>query len=83
MLISVTVPDLGTDLIAMGQRIEALKSTFQSIGLWTQSVDDTLLLSIFLLTWKIFSITLIECNVHSIFTHRTEAETYGKNIFPD
>ena len=51
VLISVTVPDLGTDLIAMGQRIEALKSTFQSIGLWTQSVDDTLLLSILRKIW--------------------------------
>lgn len=51
VLISVTVPDIGTDLIAMGQRIEALKSTFQSIGLWTQSVDDKLLLSILHKIW--------------------------------
>lgn len=33
LLISVTIPDLDTDLLAMERRRESLKSTFSSIGL--------------------------------------------------
>ena len=51
LLISVTVPDLATDLIAMGQRREALRATFQSIGLWTEGVNDSLLLSLLHKIW--------------------------------
>ncbi len=51
LLISVTVPDLTADLLAMEQRREALKATLQSIGLWTENVNDSLLLSLLRKIW--------------------------------
>lgn len=51
VLISLTVPDLNTDLLTMERRREALKGTFRSIGLWTEDVDDSLLLSLLHKIW--------------------------------
>ena len=50
LLISVTVPDLETDLISMEQRRDSLKGTLQSIGL-SDNVDDRILLSILRKIW--------------------------------
>jgi len=51
LLISVTVPDLETDLLSMEQKRDSLKGTLQSIGLWTDNVDDRVLLSILHKIW--------------------------------
>jgi conjugal transfer ATP-binding protein TraC len=65
LLISVTVPDLKTDLIAMEQRREALKGTFKSIGLWTEDVDANLLLSLLRKIWGRESVDGSEMNPHA------------------
>lgn len=51
ILISVTVPDLQTDLLSMEQRRDALKATLQTIGVWAHDVDDKILLSILRKLW--------------------------------
>jgi conjugal transfer ATP-binding protein TraC len=45
LLISVTVPEMNTCIIAMERRRESLINCFKTIGLWTDSVDDIVLLS--------------------------------------
>jgi conjugal transfer ATP-binding protein TraC len=65
LLISVTVPDLSTDLLAMERRRETLKSTFQSIGLWTEDVDDKLLLSLLHKIWGRKSVGKTSINAHA------------------
>jgi conjugal transfer ATP-binding protein TraC len=65
LLISVTVPDLKTDLLAMERRRDALKSTFKSIGLWTDNVDDKTLLSVLRKIWDRESLNGVTVNPHA------------------
>jgi len=65
LLISVTVPDLNTDLLAMERRRDALKSTFKSIGLWTDNVDDRTLLSVLRKIWDRESLNGVTVNPHA------------------
>jgi conjugal transfer ATP-binding protein TraC len=65
LLISVTVPNLNTDLLAMERRRDALKSTFKSIGLWTDNVDDRTLLSVLRKIWGRESIGEVTVNPHA------------------
>jgi conjugal transfer ATP-binding protein TraC len=65
LLISVTIPDLDTDLLAMERRRESLKSTFSSIGLWTQDVDDGLLISLLRKIWGRESLNGVTVNPHA------------------
>ena|GEM_PF-2474614 len=52
LLISLTVPDLSTCQLAMERRRSALQHTLESIGLWTENVDDSLLLSFLQKLWR-------------------------------
>ena len=52
LLISLTVPDLSTCPLAMERRRSALQHTLESIGLWTENVDDSLLLSFLQKLWR-------------------------------
>lgn len=65
LLISVTVPDLNADLLAMERRRGALKSTLNSIGLWTDNVDDKILLSILRKIWGRESLNGVTVNPHA------------------
>lgn len=51
LLISVTIAEVKPDLLAMGRRKEALKSTLRSIKLWCEDVDDKCLLAILQKIW--------------------------------
>ncbi len=51
LLISVTIPSLNTCLLSMERRRDALKNTFKSIGLWTEDVDDKLLIAVMRKIW--------------------------------
>lgn len=51
LLISVTIPSLDTCILSMERRRDALKNTFSSIGLWTEDVDDKLLIAIMRKIW--------------------------------
>lgn len=65
LLISVTVPDLETDILAMEQRREALKSTFANIRLYTQDVNDKMLLSVLRKVWGRESFSSVSVNPHA------------------
>lgn len=65
LLISVTVPDLETDILAMEQRREALKSTFETIRLYTQDVNDGMLLSVLRKIWGRESLGGVRVNPHA------------------
>lgn len=51
LLISLTVPDLNTCPLAMERRRGALQNTLESIGLWSETVDDSFLLSLMQTLW--------------------------------
>lgn len=65
LLISVTVPDLETDILAMEQRREALKLTFANIRLYTQDVKDKILLSVLRKVWGRESFGSVSVNPHA------------------
>lgn len=53
LLISVTIPDIETCPLAMERRRNSLVHTLESIGLWSENVDDSLLLSFLQKLWQI------------------------------
>jgi conjugal transfer ATP-binding protein TraC len=62
LVISVTIPEIHPDLIAMRRRREALKSTLRSIKLWCDDVDDKCLLSILRKIWGRDSLLAVIAN---------------------
>ena len=70
LLISVTVPDPGVDVLIMEQKREALKSTFRSIGLWSENVNDSLLLSLLHKIWGRESIGKTVVNPYAVLSEQ-------------
>lgn len=69
LLISVTIPSLDTCILSMERRRSALKNTFKSIGLWTEDVDDKLLIAIMRKIWGRETIN-IEVNPYTVLAEQ-------------
>lgn len=70
LLISLTVPDLSTCPLAMERRRAALQHTLESIGLWTENVDDGLLLSFLQKLWRRDTYGGVMVNPHEVLSEQ-------------
>jgi conjugal transfer ATP-binding protein TraC len=70
LLISLTVADLGTCQLAMERRREALQNTLESIGLWSETVDDGLLISLMQKLWDRDTYNGVEVNPYEVLAEQ-------------